>query len=115
MAAETEAEIEQQKQAFADLAYTVRHTLKLTQQQMAEKMGVSFATYNRWEQGHCLPNVRTQQRLYELHACRNKDLSRLAFRSAMILKSQCIQHLLRASYKARLRPSHTNHHHSRAR
>jgi type I restriction enzyme M protein len=33
----------------------IRLKLDLTQEELADKLGVSFATVNRWEQGHRLP------------------------------------------------------------
>jgi DNA-binding transcriptional regulator YiaG len=33
-----------------------RRGLKLTQMEFAEKLGVSFATVNRWENGHYEPS-----------------------------------------------------------
>ena len=35
---------------------TFRENLKLTQEQLAHLMGVSFATINRWENGHNKPH-----------------------------------------------------------
>ena len=36
----------------------IRARLQLTQQQLADKLGVSFATVNRWERGHTKPSIR---------------------------------------------------------
>lgn len=33
-----------------------RATLNLSQQALAQKLGVSFATVNRWERGHSTPS-----------------------------------------------------------
>ena len=33
-----------------------RATLNLSQQALAQKLGVSFATVNRWEKGHSTPS-----------------------------------------------------------
>jgi transcriptional regulator with XRE-family HTH domain len=34
---------------------SVRHRLELSQEQMAQLLGVSFASVNRWEGGHSAP------------------------------------------------------------
>ena len=38
----------------------------LSQTEMANRVGVSFATVNRWENGHSLPARLAQEKLYEL-------------------------------------------------
>lgn len=40
----------------ADIIKQIRQQLSLTQSELAAKLGVSFATVNRWEQGHCQPS-----------------------------------------------------------
>lgn len=42
---------------FADKVKKVRIALYLTQAQLAKELGVSFATINRWENGHGEPNL----------------------------------------------------------
>lgn len=42
---------------FADKVKKVRISLYLTQAQLAKELGVSFATINRWENGHGEPNL----------------------------------------------------------
>ena len=36
----------------------VRAVLNLSQQELAQKLGVSFATVNRWEKGRAIPSKR---------------------------------------------------------
>ena len=47
---------------FSDLVTDVRKQLNLTQKEMANELGVSFATINRWENGRTVPSqlARTQ-------------------------------------------------------
>ncbi|MEG2688361.1 MAG: helix-turn-helix transcriptional regulator [Clostridia bacterium] len=42
---------------FPDKVKKVRIKLYLTQAQLAKELGVSFATINRWENGHGEPNL----------------------------------------------------------
>ena len=49
-----------------ELIKQIRQFTGLSQNEMANKVGVSFATINRWENGHSLPTRLAQDRLYEL-------------------------------------------------
>jgi len=46
----------------------LRKELDLTQQQFAERLGVSFVTLNRWENGQSKPSAMGLTKLKELHA-----------------------------------------------
>jgi SNF2 family DNA or RNA helicase len=46
----------------------LRKELELTQQQFAERLGVSFVTLNRWENGQSKPSAMGQTKLEELRA-----------------------------------------------
>lgn len=48
------------------LIRTIRARLGLTQEQLAERLGVSFATVNRWEGGHARPQRAAEQALIAL-------------------------------------------------
>lgn len=48
---------------FAERIYKVRTKMQLTQQEMAEKLGVAFATINRWENGRGEPSKRIKDRV----------------------------------------------------
>lgn len=52
----------------SEIIKNIRNRLNFSQNQLAETMGVSFATVNRWENGHCEPSqiaVNTLKRLCE--------------------------------------------------
>ncbi len=51
---------------FADKVKHVRIALYLTQAQLAKELGVSFATINRWENGHGEPNLLINAKFEEL-------------------------------------------------
>jgi len=44
----------------------IRETLLLSQTELAETLGVSFATINRWENGHHMPIMRDRRKIREL-------------------------------------------------
>ena len=53
------------KMEFADKIRFVREQLGLTQEELANKLGVAFATINRWEQGLTVPHASTEKKLYD--------------------------------------------------
>ena len=55
-----------------NLLKNIRIHLNMSQTEFAEKLGVSFATVNRWENGRSVPNRLAQTKVYEL--CREKDV-----------------------------------------
>lgn len=44
---------------------SIRQEMQLTQTEMAERLGVSFATINRWEREHNLPSPLAWQQILE--------------------------------------------------
>ena len=50
----------------------IRNHLNMSQTEFADWLGVSFATVNRWENGHAVPNKLAQTKLYE--ACNEKKI-----------------------------------------
>lgn len=42
---------------------TIRGRLFLTQTEMAERIGVSFASVNRWEQGYHEPTMKAKKKI----------------------------------------------------
>ena len=48
----------------------VRSELKLSLEELAKELGVSFATINRWEKGHTHPTYETLQRFEKFCSCK---------------------------------------------
>ena len=48
-----------------DLIKQIRNYLHMSQKDFADSLNVTFATVNRWENGHALPNRLAQTKLYE--------------------------------------------------
>lgn len=57
---------------FADKVKMVRDKLKISQEKMAQLLGVSFSTVNRWEQGKALPSYTAIQKFEAL--CKEKNI-----------------------------------------
>ena len=51
------------------LVKNIREYLKLSQADFAEKLGVTFATVNRWENGHVIPSNLAVKSFYDF--CEN--------------------------------------------
>lgn len=49
---------------FSEKVKSVRNQLQITQEELAHKLGVSFATVNRWESGSYKPS-KMGQRVFE--------------------------------------------------
>lgn len=54
------------------LILNIRNRLNVSQKDLAKMIGISFATVNRWENGHSRPNKAAQLRLYEI--CREQSV-----------------------------------------
>lgn len=50
----------------------IRVFLKMSQAEFADKLSVSFATINRWENGHAIPNKLAQTKIFEL--CKDNNV-----------------------------------------
>lgn len=57
---------------FSEKVKYVRTQLNLTQEELAHKLGVSFATVNRWESGAYKPS-RMGQRVFEEFCKKQKE------------------------------------------
>lgn len=44
----------------------IRMAMEFTQERMAHEIGVTFATFNRWENGHSIPNTMSERLLLKL-------------------------------------------------
>ena len=58
---------------FSDKIRFVRDKLGLTQEELANKLGVSFATINRLEQGLTTPQISTERKFYAF--CKENNVS----------------------------------------
>ena len=68
---------------FMEFKDKIRHVRKnmvfLSQAEMAEELGVAFATVNRWESGKCKPNYSAQRAFAEFCKKRNIDIETLEY------------------------------------
>lgn len=55
-----------------DILKNIRKHMNMSQTELAEKLGVSFATVNRWENGRAVPNKLAQLNIYSM--CKNNDV-----------------------------------------
>ncbi|WP_128425673.1 helix-turn-helix domain-containing protein [Gudongella oleilytica] len=54
---------------FSKIVRKVRKQLRMSQQQLADALCVSFATINRWENGHVIPSNLAQKSFFDF--CEN--------------------------------------------
>ena len=52
------------KNNYGELIRKIRQFVGISQNELADYMGVSFATVNRWENGHVIPVKSAQERLF---------------------------------------------------
>lgn len=57
---------------FAETVKFVRNELKLSQEELARELGVSFATINRWENGSYNPSRLAKKAFEEF--CKEKNI-----------------------------------------
>ena len=55
----------------------IRERLNVSQEELAKMVGISFATVNRWENGHSNPNKAAQLRLYDVCKEQGVDLEKI--------------------------------------
>lgn len=51
---------------YAALSKKIREELLISQSELAEMLGVSFASVNRWENGHFEPTIKAKRKLRDL-------------------------------------------------
>ena len=68
----------------SDIIKDIRSRLNLSQTELAEKLGVSFATVNRWEKGHRAPSQIALGNIKRLCADNNIDYSQFEGNSIII-------------------------------
>ena len=51
----------------------VRKELKLSQEQLARELSISFSTVNRWENGKSKPSQMAKELFFSF--CKNKDIN----------------------------------------
>jgi len=59
--------------SYSEQIKRIRADLLVTQTELAEMLGVTFATINRWERGHHEPSIRQKRAIRDL--CRKKKIS----------------------------------------
>ena len=51
---------------YQKMVISLRNKLVLSQEEMAKKLGVSFASVNRWETGRNLPTIKAKRKIIDL-------------------------------------------------
>jgi putative transcriptional regulator len=74
-----------QQPEIAQLVKELRNTMQLSQEKFADELGMTFATINRWENGHATPSPLALRQIDALlhHPSQSPD-ARLRTRSQMI-------------------------------
>ncbi len=57
---------------YSALVKRIRSELLVTQTELAEMLGVTFATVNRWEKGHHEPSIKQKRAIRDL--CSKKKI-----------------------------------------
>ena len=57
---------------YSKVIKKIRNELLLSQEELAEQMGVSFATINRWENGHHEPTFKSKRMIRDF--CRERGV-----------------------------------------
>lgn len=57
---------------YSEQIKAIRESLLVTQTELAEMLGVTFATVNRWEKGHHEPTIKQKRAIREL--CRKHKI-----------------------------------------
>jgi putative transcriptional regulator len=54
----------------------LREKLLITQTELAQKLGVSYASVNRWENGKCEPTMKIKRKIRELLVKNNIEVTK---------------------------------------
>ena len=57
---------------YQKLVMELRNKLVISQTELADMLGVSFASVNRWEKGHYEPTIKVKRKIIEL--CKENDI-----------------------------------------
>ena len=57
---------------YQRLVIELRNKLVISQTELADMLGVSFASVNRWEKGHYEPTIKVKRKIIEL--CKKNDI-----------------------------------------
>lgn len=71
-----------------ELLKEIRESVNLSQVEIADELGVSFATINRWENGHAVPNRLAQERIYDFCIKHSVPLYSLVIRKIFSLSKE---------------------------
>ncbi len=61
---------------YKALIKDLRDKLLLTQTELAQELGVSFASVNRWENGRTEPTIRAKRKIRELCKMNNIEMGK---------------------------------------
>ena len=59
---------------FSEIIKHIRQELRITQEELAQELNVSFSTVNRWENGHRIPAKLTIRCIIDF--CRNNSVDK---------------------------------------
>lgn len=79
----------------SDIIKDIRSRLKLSQSELAEKLGISFATVNRWEKGRCEPSQIAIKAIKRL--CTHNSIDYAQYEGNSIIESNDIVTLYHGS------------------
>ena len=57
---------------YQKLVMELRNKLVISQTELANMLGVSFASVNRWEKGHYEPTIKIKRKIIEL--CKKNEI-----------------------------------------
>ncbi|MDD3831660.1 MAG: helix-turn-helix transcriptional regulator [Clostridia bacterium] len=58
---------------FKDKVLQTRLQLNISQETLARELGITFATVNRWENGHMKPSILLENKFNQF--CKNNDVN----------------------------------------